>query len=543
MKLPLLITNCLICCILLCIPAQSFASLRRDSLSFHAEWIGVAATKSLQPLWQYANKWGVFSPLEKSESVLIVGGEYGFICTDKFELSAGVGAVAKNFLDDGFLHQGYISGRLMMIDFEAGMRAYTPIAVDDRLTTGNFLMSSNARPIPKIGVGFFDYVVVPFTGGHIGVKGAIYQGWPLNDSNPQSTKDVWLHEKFAYIRWQKHNIKPYAGLVHSAYFGGIASNGVKIEKDFWATFTASGSAKLGGGEETNAAGAHMGLWDFGIDYSSETAKMKLYYMKPFADGSGMRLFKGRNKDHILGLYYRSSNKHPVSGFSLEYVKTDYQSGEGLPDPFDPDNGIGVWPGVITDNNFKEWMAQRFPDVDTDGWNRNTVYNYLRDQWNYGHPFGGRDTYLNNGMYYQGWTHKGLSSGTALFHTAEMANAYAPQWNTNNSMNFVNNRVVALHVGSEGWINERLSWLVKYTCSWNRGSYVEKYKNHYSWEVTPGYLFASTKMQHYSSVAIDKIMGMQKNVNIFVSLSYDFGDLYHSLGGQIGIGYNFGSAKR
>jgi len=33
--------------------------------------------------------------------------------------------------------------------------------------------------------------------------------------------------------------------------------------------------------------------------------------------------------------------------------------------------------------------------------------------------------------------------------------------------------------------------------------------------------------------------MQKNVNIFVSLSYYFGSLYRSIGGQLGIKYNFG----
>ncbi len=522
----------------ICFSFGAKASSLGDSLSVSAEWVGVAATKSLQPLWQYANKWGVFSPFEKSESVALVTGHYRFVSHRHFSLSAGVGAVVKNLGDDSFLHQGYVSGRIMKVDFEAGMRSFSPVSVDDRLTTGNFLMSSNARPVPRVGAGFFDYVTLPYTGGYISVKGAMYMGWPLNDDNPKSTRDVWLHEKFAYVRWERNGFKPYAGLIHSAMFGGIAPDGSKIAKDFWATFRAAGSSKLGGGEETNAAGAHMGLWDFGLDYSDEGRIMKFYCMKPFADASGMRLINGRNLDHVLGFYYKSKTKRPISAFSFEWVKTDYQCGSGLADPLDPEENRGIWPGEITESNFREWMARRFPEVNTEGWERKTVYKYLKHLWNFGQPFGGRDTYMNNGMYYQGWAHKGLSTGTPLMHTAEMAAIYAPQWKSNNDMAFVNNRVVALHLGSKGYVNNHLLWRVKYTCSWNRGSYPEEYLNHYSWTPTPGYLFNRALIQHYTMVGAEQAIGMQKKVNIFTSLAYDFGSLYRSFGGQLGIRYNF-----
>ncbi len=512
---------------------------RNDSLHINLEWTGVAGNSGLQPLWSYANEWGVYSAFDKNESVLKAKVQYRIVGTRHFFVEAGIGAVAKGLLDDGFLHEGYLRGRWQMIDFQAGMLSHSPIGVNDGLTTGSFLMSANARPIPKVGIGIFDYYVLPFTGNRVAVRGGIYQGWPLDDDNPKSTDDVLLHEKFAYVRWNRWKLKPYAGLIHNAYFGGTLPDGTKIETDFWATLRAAGSAKIGGGEATNAAGAHLGLWDFGFDYDGDGYRMKLYYQKPFADGSGLKLTEGNNRDHILGLYYSCNERKLLSAWSIEWVKTDYQSGAGLPDPFDPVNNVGVWPGEITDGNCRQWMANRFPDVDTKGWKKDNVYQFLRKEWNHGKSFGGRDTYMNNGMYYQGSTHKGLSTGTPLLHTSQMFKAYAPDGVFVDAMNFVNTRVVALHAGAEGYLSDRLSYRLKYTCSWNKGSYIGTYTGHYSWDHTPDYYFDSTKMEHYSYCRMDYRVGIKKNVGIFGSLAYDFGDLYHSLGGHLGIKFDFG----
>jgi len=52
--------------------------------------------------------------------------------------------------------------------------SYSPVAGDNRFTSGSFLMSSNARPVPRVGIGFFDYVKLPFTHSNIGIIVAIY---------------------------------------------------------------------------------------------------------------------------------------------------------------------------------------------------------------------------------------------------------------------------------------------------------------------------------------------------------------------------------
>lgn len=509
----------------------------RDSLRVEMSLTGQMSSGRLQPLWSYANQWGLFTPFEQAQGQLYGRVRYRMDPVDWLHLEAGLAAAAHLPASHSMVHELYVKGKLWVFDFSAGMEAFSPVAKHDGLTSGSFLMSANARPVPRVGVGIFDFLPLAFTGNWVEVKGGMYQGWPLDDDSPRTTKDVWLHEKFAYVRLGNFWIQPYGGLVHSALFGGTLPNGKTIPRDFWATFRAAGSSEIGGGEATNAAGAHMGLWDFGVNLSLKDFTLQGYLQKPFADGSGMRFWKRRNHDYMLGLLYRSRQPRWIQAVSVEVIRTDHQSGSGLPDALDPETGQGIWPGVITQANYKEWMANRFPEVNTSGWSRDDVFNYLSDQWNYGHEFGGRDTYMNNGLYYQGWTHKGLSTGTPLLHTADLVRRYAPEWTQmQDAMAFVNNRVVAFHAGVEGTITAQWSYRLKYTFAANKGSYPEEYRGHYSWVKSENYYFENTKNQNYTLIGAAYAPLWMKGVSIQAMCAADFGELYQSWGGRLGITY-------
>lgn len=520
--------------LLLSVATEGFS--RQDSLRVNAELSGVAASNTLRPLWSYSNQWGRYSQFGKGETVLSVGAHYRFMGGDDFWFEAGIDAASLLF-DDSFLQEGYVRAHWKMADFIGGMMRYSPIAINDRVTSGSFLMSANARPIPKLGIGFFDYRKVPYTFGYLAVRGGVFQGWPLNDDHPRSVRNVWLHEKFAYGRLDKFSLKPYMGLTHSAYFGGITSDGQKIIKDFWPTFFAKGSEKIGGGELTNAAGAHMGLWDFGVDYEGDGFDIRLYYQKPIADASGYKLGWGRNKDHTLGLYYHRHQKKLLTSLSIEWIKTDFQGGPGTADPWDPVRNEGVWPGDITTENYHHWMADRFPQVDTQNWSWSDVFKFLRKEWNHGHEFGGRGPYMVNGMYYQGWTHKGLSTGIPLFHSSKMIWTYAPGAVIVDDVVFNNTRLNAVHFGAEGWLGDRLSYLVKLTGSKNLGGYEGKFVNRFQWERVENYFFSTPKYEYYTYFRGDYLLRKMKNIAIFASVSYDFGDLYHSFGAEAGLRYS------
>jgi hypothetical protein len=283
----------------------------------------------LTPTWLWANSWG-----RVSEGMEFYGAVSDTLLKfEKFHLKGGLAGVYQGSSNTSYLHEGYLAGRIYNIDFVAGLQAYSPWIYNDNLTSGIYIGSSNARPIPRLSIGFNNYVYVPLTYKWLQVKGGISQG-VLNDYQymERGHHGDLLHEKFAYLRLSHFKIKPYAGLMHSVLYGGE-----NIETDFIATFFGEGSEKLGGGEATNAAGAHMGLYDFGIDWTIGNWQTKLYLHKPFADGSGMMLNKGLNKDFIAGVLIEKGNTRGiVNGLSIEVMNTRIQSGEGFPDPYDKD---------------------------------------------------------------------------------------------------------------------------------------------------------------------------------------------------------------
>ncbi|NPA37970.1 MAG: capsule assembly Wzi family protein [Chlorobi bacterium] len=517
--------------ILLLIPVALLA--QEQKLQIEVSAYGGAATDSLQPLWNYANDWGLFNHLTEGEGLLKGSVNYDFLQRKNISMRAGIAGIAKTDLSGSFIQEAFIHMKFWWLDISGGMEAYSPVAYDDNLSSGTFLISSNPRPVPGVTAGIYNYLPLGFTGNWLEIRGGMSQGFLIDDRGPKGNSNVLLHEKWAYFRLGNTKWQPYLGLVHSALFGGTKPNGEKIPIDFWATFTASGSSKLGGGEETNAAGAHMGMYDVGVYFPLKSWQGHFYYYKPFADGSGMKIKKLHKKDFYLGLLIKSLEKKIFSGFSVEFIKTSYQSGPGTPDPYDPVEKHIVFISDIDDVD--AYMMDRF-GIETNGWGPQKLRRFLEDEWNYGYEFGGRDDYMNNGMYYAGWTNNGISMGTPLFHTADQVQLYAPGWDFIDRMMFINNRVDAFHVGVEGWLNEGLYYRFKGTYTNNKGNYGEEYYGRYSWEKTPDYFFEVSKYQFYTGLNLN--WHMQKNFPIVLTgtLGYDFGELYNSFGGRFGIVY-------
>lgn len=515
-----------------------------DRMAIQLSGYAQVSDDALQPLWLQANEWGKFPQYDQSSFLMHANATYSIVDHSNFKLSTGIGGIINNDLGESFLHELYLKGRLWFLDFSIGKEAYSPTVYNDCLSSGLFITSSNARPLPKVSIGIFNYTPIGFTNNWVEVRGGISQGW-LNDDRGQrgnSANEALLHEKFAYLRMGNVKVQPYFGLIHSAIFGGTRPNGTEIPIDFWATFTASGSSKIGGGEETNAAGAHMGLWDFGLYFPLKEWKAQFYYQKPFADGSGLKIYNGNNKDHIIGLLLNRSGKKILTSLSFELLKTDYQSGYGIPDPLYPEeaekSGI-VWMQHLDEYpTIEAFMDANFPMYtgDVTGWAEDDVWDFLITEYNQGHNYGGRDDYMNNGMYYSGWTYHGQSMGTPLYHTKATAQHYAPGWEMNNHVNFVNNRVNGIHIGLEGYVCRNMKYRLKGTLTQNYGSYGEEFIRRYSWDPSDNYLFDNKKNQNYLMGQVEWQWPNYDALMINASIGYDFGDLYNAIGGRLGIIY-------
>ncbi|MBN2165690.1 MAG: hypothetical protein JW717_05385 [Marinilabiliaceae bacterium] len=501
---------------------------------FNFSGYATSYSSEIMPLWLYSNNWGMHRYDDKNLGILTyVNGQVQLLDKDSHKLEVGGGLFAHNQTQAVVLHELYLKGSVYFFDFSVGKEAYSPIAIDDDLTSGMYLGSSNSRPIPKITLGIFDYTNVPFTNGLLQVKGALSQGWLNDDRGKYGNSDVLLHEKFAYLRVGKKMFKPYAGLMHSALFGGIKPDGTEIAVDYWPTFFGQGSSKVGGGEETNVAGAHMGLFDFGIDFKKDEMTGRFYLQKPFADRSGMNIQEEFLKDRIIGGVLKWERKQLVNGVSFEYAKTDYQSGPGTPDPIDPINNTLVF--VYKLDDVEGYMKGRFPEVDATGWSNEDLAEFLRNEWNYGYDFGGRDDYMNNYLYYGGWTYGGMSMGTPLINTVSQLSLTNPDITYTGKRFIINNRIRAFHLGIQGSVGA-FNYRIKQTLSFNKGAYGEEYLSRYRWEKTPNYFFEQEKIQSYSFLEVDRSF-MDHKLDVALKIGADFGEIYNSFGAQIGATYH------
>ncbi|MCU4157890.1 hypothetical protein J1N10_18090 [Carboxylicivirga sp. A043] len=520
------------------LPAQE------KTFEYDASLLLISSSNDIRPMWLVSNQWGKFDQFGSSEGLVELGAQYSLVQTKTFNLTAGLRGLVNFDYSESALQEAFVKGNFWFVDFTIGKEQFSPIIINDELSSGMFLMNSNARPVPRITVGIFDYLPLGFTKNWVEVKGGMSQGW-LNDDRIEksnSANDVLLHEKFAYMRLGNTKIQPYAGLVHSALFGGTRPNGTEIPIDFWATFTASGSATLGGGEETNAAGAHMGMWDFGFTWENAFGNLQFYWQKPFADGSGLKIYNGDNKDYILGVLAHPKGLNWLTGLSVEVFKTDYQSGYGIPDPLYPVDYNGhsagsiIWMRDIEDD-FDGFMHALFPDTEgTTGWTEEGVMRELEIRLNEGHQYGGRDDYMNNGSYYNGWVYNGMNMGTALYHTAEKVRKYANSWEEYGQVNFYNNRVNGFHIGAEGVILPQLRYRVKSTYAINKGTYGEAFRGRSSWTRTEEYFFTESKKQLYSMLELSWDTPWLDGLQLSAKLAIDSGQLYDSTGGQLSVIY-------
>ncbi len=501
-----------------------------------------SSKSNLLPLYQYSNKWGIIDPFEQSQVLLLANTKYNLLTKKNIQINTGISGVLKDQKNDSFLHEAYINTNIYnIINICIGKQAFSPISYNDNLTTGGFMRNANARPIPRVQIGMFKYVPVKILNNAIEIKGGLSHGI-LNDNRTETGKynsadNVQVHEKWFYVRLGGEKaIKPYLGLFHAALLGGKRSNGTKILIDYWATFLGSGSNKLGGGEATNAAGAHDGFWDFGINYINEKADIHFYIQKPYADKTGLMLYNLRNKDYKIGILANIKDSKLINKFSIELIKTDVQSGYGLPDPLYPNSNTIIW--LRNDvkkynNDYDVFMLNVFGEV-TQGYDYYKTKTYLEQNYNHGHRYGERDDYNNNGTYYNAWTYDGLTMGLPLYHTQWQSKKYAQNWESNDYVVFSNNRIKGIHIGLEGELLNGLKYLLKSTYTQNLGTYGEEFVRRYSWKEDPNFYYKGGKNEIYTYLNLNYISKKWKYLTLNTSFAYDAGDLYHSFGWQIGV---------
>jgi hypothetical protein len=432
------------------------------------------STSKQTPFWQRSNQYGTVplkNPIFGIEGCVYK--EYDSTYSDerrlnKFDIGYGINVVVNvGLINQILLPVGYIKARIGIFEFYGGRRREIIGLMDTTMSSGSYIWSGNALPLPKVQISIPNYTSI-LGKGLISIKGAFSHGWFDNGF----VKDFYLHQKWLYARVGKPNwkIRIYTGFNHQVQWGGrnkvpqYDPNGLVIDKlplDLEAYLHVISGISVNKGddgtetgrplnEEWNRIGNHLGTIDIGAEISFKYFDLLLYRQNIYEDGS---LFYLNNiQDGLLGISFKRKNtKNGISALIIEYLNTTSQGGQNE-----------------STNNTPQ----------------------LR----------GRDNYFNNSTYRNGWSYKDLTPlGTPFIpnsYTILMTLPKIPQIFTSNNL------VKAIYCSLQGRYGNTI-WTLKYALSKNYGTYNLPYdsiiQNTYFLSILKPY----KKISLSSSVALDK----------------------------------------
>lgn len=366
-----------------------------------------------------------------------------------WKLSGAVDAIGSLHADHKvYLQQCYVNLSWKSFFLEAGSRERSQVVRDNLLSSGSFVKGTNAKPIPQVHVGTNGFWTVPFTKNWVQINFDFGYGKFLDNhfherqfnegNNARYTKGAYYHQKHLYIR--SNPDKPVfvmVGIEHAVQFGGTMykyENGELVAKKkpanlkaFWRAILPTGDSQYFENEamEDWVYGNHIGVMTYQIGWNiNKNHQVQAYLDNPFEDGSGIR--KGNGWDGLWGLQYtnKTAGRQYVRGAVFEYFQSTNQSG-----PIHWDGG-----------DYPEPIRSQIKDKVT-----------------------GVDEYYNH-SFYDGYAYYGMTPGNALIPS--------PIYNKDGYLAYRDNRIKAWHLGVNGEITDRLSYLVK-------GSYREGWGTYYT----------------------------------------------------------------
>lgn len=311
------------------------------------------STSGQNPFWLRSNQYGIV-PLE-SQFITLRGSaykEFDSTKTDNNKISKfGYGYGASTAINVGkvnqiYLPEAYIKIRFGAFEFYGGRRKEIVGLVDTTLTSGSYIWSGNALPLPKLQLSIPNYTSI-IGKGLISIKGSYSHGWFGTQGN---TKNFFLHQKTLYGRIGKPNwkVKFYGGFNHQVQWGGrplkpyIESQTGKLITTYGNDFETYMNVVTGvslntkGGTDIpgipindawNRSGNHLGSVDIGAEINFNKFDLLLYRQSIYDDGS--LYYLNNISDGLLGISIKRKNIiHGLIGFNFEYLNTTNQGGNG-----------------------------------------------------------------------------------------------------------------------------------------------------------------------------------------------------------------------
>ncbi|MDR1403923.1 MAG: capsule assembly Wzi family protein [Tannerellaceae bacterium] len=415
----------LTCLVSLFIVTQIFAQSDHASnaLTYRVEAFGSAASGDNTPFGLVSNRYGVV-PLDAGNGYLKAGAFHNGAFAKDFYWGAGLDMVAAvPRYRNVYIQQLYAEIGFQALLVSIGSKERYTSLWDKRLSSGDMVLSPNARPIPEINLSFPEFTVVPYTKGWLQVKGDFAVGRSfdtsylehfVNEKQNYNKETLW-HHKSAYFRIKStENDFPLSlslGVQHWAQWGGVSTNNsIGKQPQSLKDFVRIIIGKEGGkgstmSDQINVLGNHYGSYDFKVSFTRADWAAHAYHQHYFEDKSGMEFHNG--KDGLWGLQVDLKAFAWIRKVVVECLETRNQTG-----PFH---------FILFDHDLHPGRG------------------------------GGADNYYNNGEYTTGVSYFNRGLGSPLVPS--------PEYNTDGSPGFKNNRVSGWHIGLEGLITSHIDYRI------------------------------------------------------------------------------------
>ncbi len=450
------------------LPAMAGTAFSQQTLDAEVSMEAAVHTGAFTPFWQVSNRHGLASIDNYGYARAALS--YKNQLTGNWRLEAEADLVAGLGTDRNFIvQQAYADVYFKWLGLSVGSKERSFEQLNPLLSSGGLVWSGNARPIPQVRLGAFDYVPIC---RRFAMKAEVSFGWFTDGAYLSQTanesesyvKGIKFHTKNFYMRigdplghwvWEM-------GYRMDTQFGGTQylTDGEKIVlgsgiKQYWqALIPQSGGEASYEGEQIAYAGNHMGSELLKLSYQWKGKRISAYMENYFDDFSGMGKLNGF--DGLWGIEYHDSRQSHVEGIVFEYYQSTNQSG--------PLHGVDNDPLCL--------------------------------------KTGGADDYYNN-FIYPGWTHWGHSIGSPL--------AVSPMYNDDGTLSFKHNRVKAFHLGINGRIVKDFGYRLLMTHSRSWGTVFQP-----TIDVMRNFSFLAEAIY-----APSKLEGWEFKA----SIAADFGDLY------------------
>lgn len=359
------------------------------------------------------------------------GGYASSVDYQRYDLASEVMTANSQHPARVWLQQLWAEGKYRSVFLTIGQKDIDPGLVNRSLSSGDLVMSGNARAPFGARIGFVNFQDIPFTHGWVQIKGEIGY-YRFGDSkwlenhyhyyNDFITTNYWFNYKNTYFRTNPNKPLVFTiGMQAACQFAGTATrynHGVAWQetkmkanaKAFWHAFIpGSGGENLG--DKIYVEGNHVGSWDMSLEYKLPTGHtLRGYYQSPWEDGSGVG--KQNGFDGLWGLEYGSLGHGVVTGAVVEFLTLMNQSG---PLHF----------------AYKDLIDETHPSGS-----------------DIGSAATGSDDYYNN-YCYNGYHNRGMAIGSPM--------AKSPLYNTDGYMRFTDNRLRGFHLGLMGDIGSQVSY--------------------------------------------------------------------------------------